>query len=331
MKHLAFAIATSSMQSPRPAASLRRSASMTSTSRSTASPPRASSTPPTTTGPPPNSSDGSAAWTEAVVNLTCTARVQASASASRPATSCSATTATRSPWTGRRPTTSSTNYIGFRAGKVKTPTGLFNDIQDIDPAYLWILLPQSIYPLPSRNSNAGSLWRRRLRHHPCGRTGRQARVPRLRRRSASSPGTTDTSVLCGTQWASTLPTESADPSRAAPSVGSRPFEACSWVPPMSYGQRVRNRIHHWTCARAYASDNPQAPRDLLLRRLTTATAFSFAGEFNRNETRAAYHPGSRPFHAQPFAIGPARLLRHGKLPRLRQSSPPASTTAAHTI
>lgn len=43
--------------------------------------------------------------------------------------------------------------FGVRFGKVKTPSGLFNDIQDIDPAYLWALLPQSVYPITSRNSN----------------------------------------------------------------------------------------------------------------------------------------------------------------------------------
>src|SRR5579859_4565702 len=42
--------------------------------------------------------------------------------------------------------------FGMRFGKVKTPSGLFNDIQDIDPSYTWSLLPQSIYPISSRNS-----------------------------------------------------------------------------------------------------------------------------------------------------------------------------------
>ena len=42
--------------------------------------------------------------------------------------------------------------FGVRFGKVKTPSGLFNDIQDIDPSYIWSLLPQSIYPISSRNS-----------------------------------------------------------------------------------------------------------------------------------------------------------------------------------
>jgi hypothetical protein len=42
--------------------------------------------------------------------------------------------------------------FGVRFGKVKVPSGLFNEIQDIDPSYMWALLPQSIYPITSRNS-----------------------------------------------------------------------------------------------------------------------------------------------------------------------------------
>jgi len=44
------------------------------------------------------------------------------------------------------------DQFGVRFGKVKTPAGLLNEIQDIDPSYMWSLLPQSIYPLESRNS-----------------------------------------------------------------------------------------------------------------------------------------------------------------------------------
>ena len=43
-------------------------------------------------------------------------------------------------------------YFGVRAGKVKTPTGLWNETQDIDSAHLWALMPQSIYPIASRDS-----------------------------------------------------------------------------------------------------------------------------------------------------------------------------------
>jgi hypothetical protein len=42
--------------------------------------------------------------------------------------------------------------FGVRFGKVKTPSGLLNEIQDIDPSYMWSLLPQSVYQITSRNS-----------------------------------------------------------------------------------------------------------------------------------------------------------------------------------
>jgi hypothetical protein len=41
--------------------------------------------------------------------------------------------------------------LGFRAGKVKTALGLFNDSQDVDAIFLWILLPQSIYPADNKS------------------------------------------------------------------------------------------------------------------------------------------------------------------------------------
>jgi hypothetical protein len=43
------------------------------------------------------------------------------------------------------------DLIGLRFGKVKTPTGLLNETQDIDPSYMWSLLPQGVYPLTNRN------------------------------------------------------------------------------------------------------------------------------------------------------------------------------------
>ncbi len=42
--------------------------------------------------------------------------------------------------------------IGIRVGKVKSPVGLLNEVQDVDPVELWALLPQSVYPIASRNS-----------------------------------------------------------------------------------------------------------------------------------------------------------------------------------
>jgi hypothetical protein len=42
------------------------------------------------------------------------------------------------------------NWLGLRAGRLKIPYGLHNEIQDIDAARVPILLPQSVYPLQTR-------------------------------------------------------------------------------------------------------------------------------------------------------------------------------------
>jgi hypothetical protein len=43
------------------------------------------------------------------------------------------------------------DWLGFRAGRVKLPVGLYNEISDIDAARVPILLPQSTYPAANRN------------------------------------------------------------------------------------------------------------------------------------------------------------------------------------
>jgi hypothetical protein len=43
------------------------------------------------------------------------------------------------------------DHLGFRAGKVKTVMGLFNDSQDVDAIFLWILLPQCDYPIDNKS------------------------------------------------------------------------------------------------------------------------------------------------------------------------------------
>ena len=45
------------------------------------------------------------------------------------------------------------DWLGFRAGKVKTPMGLFTDAQDQEFLYTWALLPQAVYPLDTRETN----------------------------------------------------------------------------------------------------------------------------------------------------------------------------------
>jgi hypothetical protein len=43
------------------------------------------------------------------------------------------------------------DWIGFRAGKVKTSLGLFTDTQDQEFLHTWALLPQSLYPVDLRS------------------------------------------------------------------------------------------------------------------------------------------------------------------------------------
>ena len=49
------------------------------------------------------------------------------------------------------------DHLGFRAGKVKIPVGLFNESQVVDSLFLWILLPQSLYPTDNRDFDLGVL------------------------------------------------------------------------------------------------------------------------------------------------------------------------------
>ena len=98
-----------------------------------------------------SSSDGSPAWTEAVVNIT-----------SQPIPKLRIGVQGRYFLLGNFGNKITLDWasgdykfddrLGFRFGKVKTPSGLFNEVQDIDPSYLWALLPQGTYPISSRNS-----------------------------------------------------------------------------------------------------------------------------------------------------------------------------------
>ena len=47
--------------------------------------------------------------------------------------------------------------LGFRAGKIKIPMGLFNDSQDVDSLFLWTLLPQANYPDDNRDFDLAAL------------------------------------------------------------------------------------------------------------------------------------------------------------------------------
>jgi hypothetical protein len=43
------------------------------------------------------------------------------------------------------------DWLGVRAGRLKTPFGLYNEINDVDSARVPVLLPQSVYPILNRD------------------------------------------------------------------------------------------------------------------------------------------------------------------------------------
>jgi hypothetical protein len=98
-----------------------------------------------------SSSNGSPAWTEAVVNVTSqpTSKLRVGMQA-RYFILGNYGNAITLDWAAADYKAS--DKFGVRFGKVKTPSGLFNELQDIDPSYIWSLLPQSVYPIGSRNS-----------------------------------------------------------------------------------------------------------------------------------------------------------------------------------
>ncbi len=98
-----------------------------------------------------NSSDGSPSWTEAVVNMS-----------AQPQPKLRISVQARYSIIGQLGNDFTLDYaaadyrvndkFGVRFGKVKVLSSLYNATQDIDPSYMWALLPQSVYPLLSRNS-----------------------------------------------------------------------------------------------------------------------------------------------------------------------------------
>ena len=96
------------------------------------------------------SEDGSASWSEAVLNLSLQPQARLKVGVQTRFYRLGDYGGTVGlDWAQVDYTASS--MFGFRVGKVKTPSGLLNETQDIDPAHLWLLLPQSVYPIASRN------------------------------------------------------------------------------------------------------------------------------------------------------------------------------------
>lgn len=99
-----------------------------------------------------NSSDGSPAWTEAVVNISAVPmpKLRVAVQARYQILGDVGNTITLD-WAAAD--YKANERIGVRFGKVKTPWGLFNETQDLDPTYLWALLPQSVYDITTRNAD----------------------------------------------------------------------------------------------------------------------------------------------------------------------------------
>jgi hypothetical protein len=99
-----------------------------------------------------NSSDGSPAYTEAVVNLSLV-----------PMPKLRVAVQVRYFLLGTTGDTfildwAAADYkvndrFGVRFGKVKTPWGLFNETQDLDPLFVWSLMPQVVYDITTRNAD----------------------------------------------------------------------------------------------------------------------------------------------------------------------------------
>jgi len=99
-----------------------------------------------------DSSDGSPEWTEAVLNIsaTPTPKLRVGVQGRYLLVGNSGNEITMD-WAAADYKVD--DRFGVRFGKVKTPWGLFNESQDLDPMFLWSLLPQSIYDLTTRDSD----------------------------------------------------------------------------------------------------------------------------------------------------------------------------------
>jgi hypothetical protein len=98
------------------------------------------------------SSNGSPAWTEAVLNFSAvpTPKLRIGVQARYFLLGTSGNTIVLD-WAAADYKVN--DKFGVRFGKVKTPWGLFNETQDIDPSYMWALLPQNVYDITTRNAD----------------------------------------------------------------------------------------------------------------------------------------------------------------------------------
>lgn len=104
-----------------------------------------------------NSVGGTLAWTEAAINLNDQVTTKLRAGIQLHYTRLG-------NFGGEAPTVDwalgdyrATEWLGIRAGKVKMRWGLYNDVQDYDPGYMWSLLPEGMYGIDTRSTNLSQL------------------------------------------------------------------------------------------------------------------------------------------------------------------------------
>lgn len=98
-----------------------------------------------------DSEDGSFKWTEGVVNITVPISEKFHIAAEADSLSLGQLDGHKLVLEFAYADFKVNDYLGIRAGRVKTPIELFNDTQDIDALFPWAMLPESAYPADLRS------------------------------------------------------------------------------------------------------------------------------------------------------------------------------------
>jgi hypothetical protein len=104
-----------------------------------------------------NTSGGNSDWTEAAVNINAQVSDRLRVGAQLHYTRLGAFGAEEPTVDWALGDLNINQWMGLRAGKVKIRWGLYNDIQDYDPGYLWSLLPEGLYAIDIRSTNLAQL------------------------------------------------------------------------------------------------------------------------------------------------------------------------------
>lgn len=193
------------------------------------------------------------------------------------------------------------DWFGLRAGKVKLPFGLYNDIADIDAARVPILLPQSVYPVENRNfllaqsgaeaygfldlKSAGTIDYRIYGGTIVLDIEQPASAP-FRIRQVSTPYLAGTRVL----WETPL-----DGLRIGPSVQALRLDADLFYPAVTQDVNVNLPALLWVGSAEYSRDDLQLSIEYSRWRVTTTSS------------RPALFPESRVTSERAYAMATYRM------------------------